>query len=107
MVQLLIGSVVLSLIHAAIPNHWLPIIAVGKAERWSRAETLWMTAITGFAHTASTILIGVVVGLVGYRLSAIAEFSTHIIAPSILVVLGMILVLRDLRSKHHHGHHHA
>ncbi len=42
MVQLLVGSIVLSLVHAAIPNHWLPIIAVGKSERWSRAEILWI-----------------------------------------------------------------
>jgi nickel/cobalt exporter len=104
MLALLVGSIVLSLVHATIPSHWLPIIAVGKSERWSRSETLWMTAITGTAHTMSTILIGIVVGLIGYRLSSITRFSTHIIAPMILVVLGAVFILLDLKSKHHHHH---
>lgn len=104
MVQLLIGAFLLSLVHAAIPNHWLPIIALGKSERWSRSEMLSVTAITGIAHTLSTIMIGVVVGLVGYKLSSTAAFTTRIIAPLILVVLGLTYLLLDFRGTEHHHH---
>jgi nickel/cobalt exporter len=38
--DLLLGSLVLSLLHAAIPNHWLPIVAIGKRAGWSAAEKL-------------------------------------------------------------------
>ena len=38
--QLFLGSLLLSLIHATIPNHWLPVVAVGKAEKWTMNETL-------------------------------------------------------------------
>ena len=48
MLQILIGSLVLSLIHAAIPNHWIPLIAKGKTEKWTLKETLSATLITGF-----------------------------------------------------------
>ena len=70
MFQIFIGSLVLSLIHASIPNHWIPLIALGKTEKWTQRQTLLATLITGFAHTMSTVFVGIVVGLIGYKLSA-------------------------------------
>ncbi len=106
MYQVFIGSILLSLIHALIPNHWLPLIAVGKTEKWSRSQTLWATAITGVAHTLSTILIGIIVGLIGYKLSALYGVISETIAPGILVILGIVYLLLDFRHHHHHHHHH-
>ena len=101
-VQILIGSLVLSIIHASIPNHWLPLVAIGRAENWSRNETLWVTAITGSAHTISTILVGIIVGLVGYKLSSTHGLVTRVVPPSILVILGLVYLIMDLKSSHHH-----
>jgi len=105
MYQVFIGSMILSLIHALIPNHWLPLIAVSKTEKWTQGQTLWATVITGFAHTLSTIIIGVVVGFVGYKLSTSYSTISETIAPSILIGLGVIYVVLDFRHHHHHHHH--
>lgn len=104
MYQIFIGSIILSTIHALIPNHWLPLIAVGKAEKWTQKQTLWATIITGFAHTLSTIMIGVVVGLIGYKLSTYYSVISETIAPAILIGLGMVYFFLDFRSHHHHNH---
>lgn len=106
MYQIFIGSLILSLIHALIPNHWLPLIAVSKTEKWTQNQTLLATIITGIAHTLSTIIIGIVVGLIGYKLAARYAVISETIAPSILVGLGLVYVILDLRSHHHHHHHH-
>lgn len=103
MYQIVIGSLILSTIHALIPNHWLPLIAVGKMEKWTQNQTLWATIITGFAHTLSTIIIGIIVGLIGYKLSSSYSVISETIAPSILIGLGIIYVILDFRS---HNHHH-
>ena len=103
MYQIFIGSLILSTIHALIPNHWLPLIAVGKTEKWTQSQTLWATVISGFAHTLSTIIIGIVVGLIGYRLATRYSVISETIAPLILISLGLVYLLRDLR-KHHHSH---
>jgi hypothetical protein len=100
MYQIFIGSLVLSLIHALIPNHWLPLIAISKTEQWTQRQTLWATAITGFAHT----LIGIIVGFVGYKLSSSYEIISTVAAPIILLGLGIIYVLLDFRGNHHHSH---
>ncbi|MFZ4704623.1 MAG: hypothetical protein ACOYMF_01320 [Bacteroidales bacterium] len=104
MYQIFIGSLILSLIHALIPNHWLPLIAVAKTEKWTQNQTLWATLITGFAHTLSTVIIGIIVGLIGYKLSAQYSVISEAIAPAILIGLGIVYILLDLRG--HHDHHH-
>jgi nickel/cobalt transporter (NicO) family protein len=104
--QIFIGSLLLSLIHASIPNHWIPLLAIGKAEKWKLKEMLAATAITGFAHTLSTILIGVVVGLIGIELSNSYSLIMSKVAPSILLVIGIVYVILDLRHHKHHHHYH-
>lgn len=108
-IKILLGSLALSIIHALIPNHWMPLIAIGKTENWSRSETLRATVITGVAHTLSIILIGIVVGLFGYKFAATYVEAAKIIAPLVLLVLGIIYLLAELDSsrKHHHHHHHV
>jgi nickel/cobalt exporter len=104
MYQVFIGSFILSTIHALIPNHWLPLIAVGKTEKWTQNQTLWATVITGVSHTLSTIFIGIVVGLIGYKLATKYAVISETIAPAILIGLGLIYIFRDFRSGHHHTH---
>jgi nickel/cobalt exporter len=101
MIQIIIGSFLLSILHPLIPSHWLPMIAIGRAEKWSRSETLWVTAIAGTAHTLSTVIIGMIIGLVGYNLSTLGEYVTGYIAPAILVTLGIIYLILDARRSHH------
>ena len=104
MFQVFLGSFLLSIIHASIPNHWLPLVAISSSEKWTRRETLIATALAGFAHTASTILIGILVGLLGYTLSESYEPIVRVAAPVILISLGLLYLFMDLRHTHTHTH---
>lgn len=106
MIQIIIGSLLLSITHALIPNHWFPLVAVSRTEKWSRIESLKVTAITGSMHTVSTIIIGIIIGFIGYKLSSTIEFITNIAAPLILIVLGLILFILNFVKPHHHSHEH-
>lgn len=108
-VQILVGSILLSVVHASIPNHWLPLVAIGRVEKWSEKETLIVTAITGSAHTISTIIIGIIVGLIGYKLSETYFFISHTVAPAVLILLGVFYLVKDYQHskiRHHHEHSH-
>ena len=102
--QIFLGSLILGLIHPLFPNHWLPLIAISKTEKWSNRETVFATLITGFSHTLSTIIIGIIVGFVGIKLSENYSYITKVAAPLVLVFIGIIYLLFDLKSKHHHHH---
>jgi len=102
--QLFLGSMLLGLIHPLFPNHWIPLIAISKTEKWTNKETIFATLITGFSHTLSTIIIGIIVGFVGIKLSESYSYITRIAAPLILVIIGVIYLILDFRSSHHHHH---
>jgi nickel/cobalt transporter (NicO) family protein len=100
MAQLIAGSFLLSLIHAAIPNHWLPLVLLGRSEGWNKKETLWIAGIAGFAHTLSTVGLGVVIGLIGVELASKYEVFTQVVAPLILMCMGLIYFGLDFKHTH-------
>jgi nickel/cobalt transporter (NicO) family protein len=107
MIQIIISTFILSAIHATIPNHWIPIVAISKAERWSNRQTLWVTLISGISHTLSTILIGVLVGFAGFKLAMKYSAISEQVAPIILIGLGLIYIFLDRHNnQHHHSHDH-
>src|SRR5690349_2306995 len=100
MIQILSGSILISLLHAMIPNHWLPILAIGRKEGWSLGETVNVTFLSGFAHVLSTVVIGILLGIIGAELSEDMEQFTRVVAPSILVLTGFYFI------RQHYRHHH-
>lgn len=105
MSQVIIGSLLLSLLHGIIPNHWLPVIAIGRRENWGLPRVMEVTFISGLAHAVSTVIIGVIMAFLGLELSASVENFTHWIAPSILIIIGFFFIYQHYRHKHFHLHH--
>lgn len=104
MMTLIAGSLILSVLHALIPSHWLPVLAIGRKESWSLTQTTNVTFIAGFAHAISTVLIGVFIGVVGIKLAGSVQYFTRYIAPSVLIALGVFYVYQHHRHKHFHLH---
>lgn len=102
MYNIIIGSFLLSVLHAAIPNHWLPVIAIGKKEQWTSQEVLQVTLAAALAHGFSTIIIGLLLGFLGKSMADSISHFTHLIAPVIFILLGLIFIYRH----HHHKHFH-
>lgn len=102
MTQILIGSFLLSVLHAVIPNHWLPVIAIGRQEGWSSKEVMQVTFISAFAHAISTVMLGIILSFLGAEMAVHIDEFTHLIAPSILIVLGLVFIYRHHRHKHFH-----
>lgn len=100
MYNIIIGSLFISLLHAVIPNHWLPVLAIGKKQGWNLMETTRITFIAGMAHVISTVIIGILLGLIGNELTVHIEDFTRIIGPSILILIGLYFV------RQHYTHHH-
>lgn len=102
MFTLIAGSAVLSIFHALIPSHWLPILAIGRKENWSPPETLWVTFVAGLAHVLSTVLVGVGLAALGGVLATKLEVFTAWIAPALLIGLGLFYIYQHYY--HHHFH---
>lgn len=104
MEPILIGSLVLSLLHALIPSHWVPFITIAHAEGWSSGRTLAVTALAGLAHTISTTLLGLLVSLAGWQLAENYHDLSERAIPLLLLALGLWYLMQHFR--HHHSHAH-
>lgn len=105
METLLTGSALLSIFHALIPSHWLPVIAIGRQEGWPTRQILWVTFLAGLAHVLSTVLLGGALAAAGGALAGRAELFSRWMAPVLLATLGAYYVWRHYY--HHHFHLHT
>ena len=56
---LLTSAAGLATVHTLIGiDHSLPFVAVGRARGWTLCRTLWVTALCGLVHVASSVAIG-------------------------------------------------
>jgi nickel/cobalt exporter len=100
MLELLTGTLLLSLLHAAIPNHWAPVLAVARAERWPLRRAVGLTAVAGLAHVLSTVLLGLALGLLGWRLSDQFAQVAGWAAPVLLIGIGLLYALSGSGHAH-------
>ncbi len=92
MITLLAGTALLSVFHALIPSHWLPVLAVSKRQHWSVRQTLWITLLAGLAHVLSTVILGGIFAALGGTLAKEAEGLTLWFAPVVLVGMGVFYI---------------
>lgn len=101
---LLYGSLTLSLLHALIPSHWLPVVTIGQAQHWSGRQILLVTTFVGLAHTLSTTGLGVLVSRAGGQLAGRYAVLAGQVVPLLLLALGLWYLLQHLRHRHVHDH---
>jgi len=92
-VLLFLSSCSTAVIHALIPDHWLPFVLLARLERWSGRRTMMMVGITGLIHAAVSVAVGAGLAVLGassarglaYRLGA----SLELIGGALLVLFGL------------------
>lgn len=101
MYSIITGTILLGITHALIPNHWLPLVAIAKTEKWGKSELMFVAAITASAHVLGTVILGVTLGMVGTKLAHQYEGYVHVIAPVLLILFGLIYFTVNLPHHHH------
>ena len=101
-------------IHTVIgPDHYLPFVLLGRANKWSSAKLAAITIVCGIAHVLSSVvlgLIGIGVGVALKRLELIESVRGEI-ASYALIAFGLVYMLWGLRRArrgrpHEHAHLH-
>jgi flagellar biosynthesis protein FliQ len=103
MIRILFGALVLSVVHALMPDHWIPIVIISRTENWSNVETLWVSLLVTIPHIISTILVGILVGIIGLELTSTHELIMKTIAPLILIIIGAVYIYRHFSEASHHS----
>ncbi|HTJ24812.1 MAG TPA: hypothetical protein VMA36_01485 [Candidatus Limnocylindria bacterium] len=109
---LLIGAVAgVGVLHTVVPDHWVPITAVARARRWTRAQTARAAFTAGTGHVVSTLIIGLLVWLAGVAFAKRFGSLVAVVSSVALIAFGLwiaIAAYRELRHErdHHRGHEH-
>ena len=101
MFSLLAGTFVLALVHALIPNHWLPLVAVARAEQWKVRDVTTVTLLSATAHVLGTVALGLVLGFIGKELKEEYGHAINVAASVLLIIFGLIYYTVNLPHHHH------
>lgn len=101
MFSIIAGTVLLALVHALIPNHWLPLVAVARAEQWKKRDVTIITFISAAAHVLGTVILGLILGLIGKELEEKYGNAINVAASVLLIVFGLIYFTVNLPHHHH------
>ncbi len=112
---LLATAASLGLIHAlAGPDHYLPFIALGKANGWPLVRTVRVTLLCGLGHVLASLLVGGLGIALGWSLGGIEVLQAvrGDLAAWLLVGLGLAYTAWGIRRAardrpHRHWHAHA
>ena len=102
-----VGAV--GVLHTLVPDHWAPIVVVGRQQGWSVGRTARAAAIAGFGHVASTLVLGLVLWAVGAALAVRYGHLVNLAAALALIGFGVWIGYsgwRELRAGEDHGHSH-
>jgi len=101
MFSLIAGTFILALLHALIPNHWLPLVAVARAEGWKVKDITTVTFISATAHVLGTVALGLVLGVIGKELADQYGHAINVGASILLIIFGLIYYTVNLPHHHH------
>jgi hypothetical protein len=101
MFSVIAGTVLLAFVHALIPNHWLPLVAVAKAEDWKQRDVTTITFFAALAHVTGTVVLGLVLGLIGKELQEEYGRIIYLVSSVLLIVFGLIYFTVNLPHHHH------
>ena len=101
MFSVIAGTVLLAFVHALIPNHWLPLVAVAKAEHWKQRDVTSITFLAALAHVTGTVILGLVLGLIGKELQEEYGKAIYVVSSVLLIVFGLIYFTVNLPHHHH------
>ncbi|HEX2606614.1 MAG TPA: hypothetical protein VHK91_04505, partial [Flavisolibacter sp.] len=101
MLSVIAGTILLAIVHALIPNHWLPLVAVARAEQWKRKEVTSITFFAALAHVLGTVALGLVLGKIGKEMESKYGPTIYLVSSILLIVFGLIYYTVNLPHHHH------
>lgn len=98
--EYVIATVLLSIIHGSIPNHWLPFVVISKTNYWTIKKLSFVSIIGGFFHSLSTTLLGIFISALGYYSMSNFKELKRFLPTFFMVFLGMVYILNQNHIQH-------
>lgn len=105
---LLIGAAgMVAILHSILPDHWVPLAVVARAQRWSLLRVGKLTLLASLGHVLTSLVLGGVIALIGLQFQQEIDTQQGHIVGIVLIVTGLIFLLWNLFGNGPHGHKHG
>lgn len=103
---LLVGAAgLVAVVHAVLPDHWVPLAVVARSQRWSLWRVGGISALAAGGHVLASLILTGAIALIGLRFQKEIDIQQGHIIGSILVLTGVGLLVWGLTGHgHKHGH---
>ena len=90
--------------HAILPDHWMPLAVIGRAQRYPLARIARLSGLAGIAHVLVSLLLGVVIVAVGLQFRSAVMHAEDAIVGGLLIATGVAFAVFELTGRgHRHG----
>lgn len=91
-------------LHSILPDHWVPLAVIGRAERWSVLRVARISALASAGHVAASVILSAIVAAVGLEFQHQVETKQGQFIGVVLVLTGVGFLIWGLTG---HGHSHS
>lgn len=110
LVPFIITGITVSLLHAALPTHWLPFVLAAKTQKWPYRKVMTILMIAGIGHILTTTALGAMVVWLSMKLNENFERLFTLIASASIFLFGIYYIVQFFQGKRHshcrHNHPH-
>lgn len=90
-----------ALVHTLIPDHWLPFVLMGRAQRWTPRTVALVSGFSALIHTALSLGLGLVAVAIGVGAAEAAGQTLERAGAVLLVVFGVFYAIWSWRKAGH------
>jgi ABC-type nickel/cobalt efflux system permease component RcnA len=104
---LVVTVAAVGVLHTLVPDHWGPIVVIGRQQGWSRLQTARAAAFAGLGHVTSTLALGLVLWGLGASVASRFGQTVNVVAAAALIAFGLWIAYggwREARSAGDHAH---
>lgn len=100
---LILAAATVAILHSILPDHWVPLAVVARADRWSIGRVARLSALASAGHVLTSVVLGGVIAVVGLQFQRQIDVQQGRLVGSVLIVTGLAFLVWGLTG---HGHTH-
>ena len=109
---LLGAAVTVAILHSILPDHWVPLAVVARAQRWSLLRVARISGVASLGHVIASLALGGLIALVGLQFQQDLEAQQGHVIGGMLALAGLGFLAwgfigRKRGHSHSHGHEHT
>jgi hypothetical protein len=92
-------------VHTLVPDHWLPFVLLGRAQRWSLLKAAWIAGLSALVHVCISLALGALALGAGMGAARTLGDKLGLLTGILLCVFGVAYSVWALRSGGHSHRH--